>query len=301
MPIAPSYPPSVPNATDLFGAKTKMLARFCEEPTWSAFNPSICYTEEHGYLVLLRSSNGWLIDHRPEYQVDTGEELNTADSYENPSEWYQAAFINSVLGSEKDFRNRMFLAKLNTNTLNLSHIREVDLTQAYKLAPVPLKRGIEDGRIYHDGKTLRISATVFETRHIDVARVCSVALEIDEDGTPRGTSFELFDSPVDKGTVEKNWMPVHRPSLYNPDDVTFDYLYSAGQTYTIDDHKVHNVGGPNLYVRGGSQLIGLENGTMLAIIHQCVSTESIRFASLVKEPLFRRRYVHRFIQYDEKG
>ena len=301
MPITPSYPESVPNATDLFGAKTKQLARFCEEPAWSAYNPSICYTEEHGYLVLLRSSNGWLRDHRPDYQVEVGDELTTGDSYETPSEWYQASYIDSVLGTEKYFKNRMFLAHLNTKTLNLSYLKEVDLSQAYKLAPAKLLRGIEDGRLYHDGETLRISATIFETGHIDVARICSIALEIDEDGTTRGTSFEMFDSPVDADTVEKNWMPVHRPSLSNPDDITFDYLYSSGSTYTIKDHSLHTVGGPRVSVRGGSQLIGLENGTMLGIVHQCVSAEYIRFANITKEPLFRRRYVHRFMQYDEKG
>lgn len=297
----PSYPASVPNATDLFGAKTKQLARFCEEPAWSAYNPSICYTEEHGYLVLLRSSNGWLRDHRPEEQVEAGQELTTSDSYETPGEWYQASYINSVLGTEKHFRNRMFLAHLNTKTLNLSYLKEVDLTEAYKLAPAKLTRGIEDGRIYYDGEKLRISATVFEMDHIPVARICSVALEIDEDGTPRGTSFDMFDSPINEDTVEKNWMPVHRPSLSNPEDVTFDYLYSSGKTYTIADRTLHNVGGPEIPVRGGSQLIGLENGTLLSIVHQCVSAEYIRFASLTKEPLFRRRYVHRFVQYDEQG
>ena len=104
-----SIPTSVPTAGDLFDAKTKQLARFCEEPAWSAYNPSICYTEEHGYLVLLRSSNGWLRDHRAEYQVETGEELTTDDSYENPSEWYQASYIDSVLGTEKHLRIECFL------------------------------------------------------------------------------------------------------------------------------------------------------------------------------------------------
>jgi predicted GH43/DUF377 family glycosyl hydrolase len=296
-----TIPLSVPNAEDLFGAKTKQLARFCEEPVWSAFNPSICYTEEHGYLVLLRSANGFLRDHREEWQAPIGEELNTQDSYETPSEWYANAYINATLGSEKLFRNRMFIAHLNTKTLNLSYLREVDLTEAYRQAPVTLIRGIEDGRLYHDGKTLRISATVFENGVVNVARICSIALEIDEDGTARGVSFDMFDSPKNEDTIEKNWMPVHRTSLYNPDDVKFDYLYESTKTYTIEGRELTDVGGFNLPVRGGSQLIGLENGTMLGIIHQTVSAEYIRFASLTRESLLRRRYVHRFIQYDSDG
>lgn len=296
-----SIPESVPNASDLFGAKIKQIARFCEEPEWSAYNPSICHTEEHGYLVLLRSSNGWLRDHRPDWQPLLGEELTTGDSYETPGEWYQASYINSVLGTEGKFRNRMFIGTLNPSTLTLSKIKEVDLTQAYKNFHVDLFRGIEDGRLYHDGSTLRISATIWESGKIPVARICSLPLDMSS-GSPVGGDIEMFDSPVSEDTVEKNWMPVHRTSLYNEKDIAFDYIYNSGQTFTIETKELNEVGGPiPPRVRGGGQLIGLENGTMLGIIHQCVSAEYIRFANLTQEPLFRRRYVHRFMQYNEQG
>ena len=296
-----SIPESVPNVSDLFGAKVKQIARFCEEPEWTAYNPSICYTEEYGYLVLLRSSNGWLRDHRSECQPELGEELTTQDSYENPGEWYQQSYINSVLGSEGKFRNRMFIGTLNPSTLTLSKIKEVDLTQAYKNFHVDLFRGIEDGRLYHDGNTLRISATIWESGKIPVARICNLPLDMSS-GNPVAGDIEMFDSPVDEDTVEKNWMPVHRTSLYNEKDIAFDYIYNPGQTYNIETRELTNVGGPTpSRVRGGGQLIGLENGTMLGIIHQCVSAEYIRFANLSQEPLFRRRYVHRFMQYNEQG
>jgi predicted GH43/DUF377 family glycosyl hydrolase len=296
-----SIPESVPNASDLFGAKIKQIARFCEEPEWTAYNPSICYTEEHGYLVLLRSSNGWLRDHRKEWQTELGEELTTQDSYETPGEWYQAAYINSVLGTEKSFRNRLFIGTLNPSTLTLSKIKEVDLTQAYKKFHVDIFRGIEDGRLYHDGNTFRISATIWESEKIPVARMCNLPLDMSS-GKPVAGDIEMFDSPVDEDTVEKNWMPVHRTSLYNEKDIAFDYIYNPGQTFTIKTKELTNVGGPTpSRVRGGGQLIGLENGTMLGIIHQCVSAEYIRFANLSQEPLFRRRYVHRFMQYNEQG
>jgi hypothetical protein len=195
----------------------------------------------------------------------------------------------------------MFIAKLNPTTLKLGKIEEVDLSESYKNFHLELNRGIEDGRLYHDGKTLRISAVIFEEKTISVARICSLALDMSS-GSPKGGDIEVFDSPVNEDTVEKNWMPVHRPSLYNPDDVNFDYLYRAGKTFTVSDKTVTDVGGLDLgSIRGGSQLIGLENGTMLGIVHQCVSAEYIRFASLTKEALFRRRYVHRFMQYDENG
>jgi predicted GH43/DUF377 family glycosyl hydrolase len=288
----------IPTATDLFGAKVKQLARFCVEPVWSAYNPSICYTEEHGFLVLLRSSNGYLKDHREDWQAPVGEELNTPDSYVDPSEWYANAYINAQLGSEKLFRNRMFIAKFNPSNLTLGKIEEIDLTAAYNSFPVFLTRGIEDGRLYHNGKGLRISATIFESGKIGVARMCNLDLDLFEE-VPKSTTLEMFDSPVSEGTVEKNWMPVHKQGINSTID--FDYIYNSGKTYTIADHSVEDVGGYDLPIRGGSQLVELENGTFLAVIHQTVSAEAIRFANIQKEPLFRRRYAHRFIQYNDKG
>jgi hypothetical protein len=249
---------------------------------------------------LLRSSNGWLRDHRKEWQPELGEELTTADSYENPGEWYQQSYINSVLGSEGKFRNRMFIGTLNPSTLTLSKIKEVDLTESYETFPVELFRGIEDGRLYPDGNTLRISATIWESGKIPVARICNLPLDMSS-GKPVGGEIQMFNSPIDTDTVEKNWMPVHRTSLFNEKDVAFDYIYSSGQTFNIETRELNEVGGPTPKVRGGGQLIGLENGTMLGIIHQCVSAEYIRFANLKDEPLFRRRYVHRFMQYKEQG
>jgi len=298
------YPKNIPTIVDLLGAKIKQIARFCDEPVWSAFNPSVCYTEEHGYLVLFRSANAVLKDHRPEWQTPLGEELTTADSYDEPSEWYVNAYINAQLGSEKLFQNKMFIAKLNPTTLTISNMQEVDLSGTYakfeEETGIKLFRGIEDGRLYHDGKTLRISANIFEFDKIPVAKMCNLTLDISS-GKPVGGTMTVIESPIHHGTVEKNWMPVNRPSLTNSDDVSFDYIYSCSKTFNLEGQELKTIGGYDLPIRGGSQVIGLDNGTMLAIIHQTVTTETIRFASLTKETLIRRRYVHRFIQFNEKG
>lgn len=292
----------IPTATELLGAKVVQLARFTEEPIWSAFNPSICYTEEHGYLVLIRSSNGILRDHREEWQESVGKELETQDSFLTPSEWYQNVYTSPEWGSDLKYHNRLFLAKLNPTTLTLSDLKEVDLFEAYSKAPVEVKRGVEDGRLYSDGKDLRVSATFFESpAYLGVTRICNMKLDLSGE-TPKATTLDIFDTPMEnKDTVEKNWMPVHKPSLFNPSEITFDYLYKSGYTYNIDENKLNHVGGLELNTRGGSQLIGLENGTMLGIIHHTVSDERIRFANITKPALYKRRYSHRFIQYDEQG
>jgi hypothetical protein len=205
-------------------------------------------------------------------------------------------------GSDLKYKNKMFLAKLNTKTMTLFDLKEIDLSEAYAQAPVEVKRGVEDGRLYFDGKDLRISATFFESpAYLGVTRICSMKLDILDD-TPKATTLDIFDTPTgDPGVVEKNWMPVNRSGLYNPNDIKFDYIYNSGYTFNIDGRLTNHVGGPELKVRGGSQLVGLENGTMLAVIHHTVSDERIRFANITKPSLYRRRYSHRFIQYDEQG
>ena len=109
----------------------------------------------------------------------------------------------------------------------------------------------------------------------------------------------LFRSPRGENIVEKNWMPVQKPSLFTA--VDFDFLYDSGFTYSTETNEITEVDGPKLPVRGGSQLVGLENGTMLAITHQTITSDYMRFANIQKPPIMRRRYVHRFIQYSSNG
>jgi len=300
LPVNPEDLRSIPTVSEMLGGKVSQLARYCEEPLWTAFNPSVCYTEEHGYLVILRSTNGGLKDHRKEWQTELGEELTSPDTYNTPSEYYVDVFVDGTYGSEKLYRNRMFIANLNPTTLKLSKIREVDLSEAYATVPYPVTYGIEDGRIYNAEDGLRISATFYDPKNSPITKICSMKLDL-TGKTPKTTSLDIFESPRGENVNEKNWMPVDRLSLYNPNDINFDYLYKPTQIYNIEDRKIINVGGVDLPISGSSQLIGLENGTLLGIIHQRDLVQKMRFIQITKPDVYRRCYSHRFVQFDEQG
>ncbi len=292
----------LPFADELFSGKTRMLARYSDSTAWSAFNPSITFSqEENAFLVLIRSANGYLEDHRPEFQTAYGSELESPDSYLEPNEWQVSAKLSALWNGQPYYRNRMFLAKLDAKKLSLGSMHEVDLSQTEDAAPVNIKRGIEDGRLYHDGESLKISATAFETHFIPLARICNFDLHLPSLDKPYTSGFEMFDSPRGKDIVEKNWMPVDKGLIVDGKRPKFDYIYDCGMTYTIATREMKEVGGFKLPLRGGSQLIPLEDGTFLAIMHQVVTQEYMRFAVLNKSPLMKRRYAHRFVQFSAEG
>lgn len=291
----------IPTADELFDGKTRMLARYSDSTGWNAFNPSITFSQDYGFIVLLRSANGYLEDHRPEFQTAIGAELESQDSYLNPNEWQVSAKLTALWEGQPRYRNRMFLAKLDARKLLLGSMHEVDLSQTEAAAPVQIKRGIEDGRLYNDGTSLRISATAFETHHIPFARICNFELSIPSFEKPFTSGFDLFDSPRGKDVVEKNWMPVEKAFIPEKKRPKFDYIYDCGMTYTIATNEMKEVGGFKLPLRGGSQLIPMEDGTFIAIMHQVVTQEYMRFSDIKKSPLMKRRYAHRFVEFSAEG
>ena len=291
----------IPTADELFDGKTRMLARYSDSTGWNAFNPSITYSQDYGFIVLLRSANGYLEDHRKEFQTAIGAELESNDSYLEPNEWQVSAKLTALWDGQPRYRNRMYLAKLDARKLLLGSMHEVDLSATEAAAPVQIKRGIEDGRLYHDGDGLRISATAFETHHIPYARICNFELNLPSFEKPATSGFELFESPRGTDIVEKNWMPVEKAFIPEKSRPKFDYIYDCGFTYTIATNEIKDVGGFKLPLRGGSQLIPMEDGTFLAVMHQVVTQEYMRFTDINKSPLMKRRYAHRFVQFSAKG
>lgn len=294
---------AIPTADSLYDGKTKMLARFTDSTGWSAFNPSITCTPELGYIVSLRSSNNYMQDHRPERRTEYGKEIEGPDSFVDPNEWEGLGSYTSLWNGQPVYRNRFFLAKLDVKKLMLGSINEVDVSKTEEAAkPVNLARGLEDGRIYHDGNSLRASFTAFEPNiYPHAARIANVRLDIPSFDKAYISEFNLFDSPKDTDTVEKNWMPVDKGLIPSDERPDWDYIYETGATYTIATRKMEKVGGYDLPLRGGSQLVRTPDGDYLAIMHQVVSAETMRFADIKKSPLARRRYTHRFVLFNKKG
>ena len=292
---------SIPQASDIFNLRVHALARFTDSTGWTAFNPSITYSPEHGYLVLIRSANYILQDHRKERNMAIGREIESPDSFEDPNEWDGLGMFTAPWNGGNHFRNRMFIAKLDTKKLVIGSLHEIDTSQSEAAAPVQIKRGLEDGRIYYDGESLRISCTAFEYYFVPYARICNIKLNLTSLDKAYTTEFNMFESPRGADVVEKNWMPVEKGLMSAESRPKWDYIYDAGKTYTIATNSMQEVGGFDVPLRGGSQLVPLEDGTFLAITHQVFEVSFMRSSDIKKPIISRRRYGHRFVQYTADG
>jgi len=293
---------SIPSADSLFSGKTKMLARFSDSTGWSAFNPSISSTPELGYFVLLRSANNYMQDHREERRTEYGEEISGPDSLVDPNEWEGLGTYTSLWNGQPKYRNKMFLAKFDPKKLVLGSLHEVDVSATESAAPTPLTRGLEDGRVYFDGESLRVSCTAFEPNTPPhAARIANVRLDVPSFDKPAISEFNLFPTPNEPERPEKNWMPVEKGLLPEDSRPSWDYIYETGTTFTIATQEFTKVGGPEIPVRGGSQLVPTPEGTFIAIVHQVPTNEFMRFSNIQKSPLAKRRYLHRFVEFNQKG
>ena len=289
-------------ADELFDGKTRMLSRFTDSTGWSAFNPSISSTPDLGYVVLFRSANSYMQDHREERRTEYGHEIEGPDSFVDPNEWEGYGTYTSLWEEKPQYRNRMFLAKFDPKKLSVGLMHEIDTSATESVAPVPLKRGLEDGRLYHDGESLRISCTAFEPNHPPyAARIANVRLDVPSFDKPAVSGFDLFDSPKSLQTIEKNWMPIEKGNIPEDERPSWDYIYETGAVYTIATREMKRVGGFELPLRGGSQLVRTPEGTYLAVMHQLISNEFMRFSDIKKSPLAKRRYAHRFVEFNADG
>jgi len=99
--------------------------------------------------------------------------------------------------------------------------------------------------------------------------------------------------------VEKNWMPT---SDHNE---KFDYVYSGTSIYSELKGIVKVRSWPNLEksLRGGTQLIVLNSGDYLAVVHETdnnyVERYSPKFFGIKR--LNFRKYFHRFARYTSDG
>jgi hypothetical protein len=242
-------------------------------------------------------------DHRAERRTEYGEELSGADSLEDPNEWEGWGTYSSLWNGKPQYHNKMFLAKLDVKKLLIGSLAEVNTSASESAAPVPITRGLEDGRVYHDGESLRVSCTAFEPNQPPhAARIANVRLDIPSFSKPAVSEFNLFPTLDDPARPEKNWMPVDKGSISEDERPKWDYIYKTGMTFTIKGNKFDDVGGFDIpALRGGSQLVRMPDGTYLAIMHQVITNDFMRFANITQSPLARRRYTHRFVQFDEKG
>lgn len=252
-----------PTFEDL-GGKITQIRRYADnsDTNWSAFNCSVLKTNENEYWMAFRSSN---------YKI-----LTTG---------------SPTLTTESKIRNKLFLVKLIPETWQFDEttLKEINLHNIKS----GIKRNIEDARLFWDGNNYCLSATFLEI-DCPTARVCKVTLESLETAKP--IKIEIYRSFT--GAVEKNWMPIHKVSHQKDSKTDFiyksDFLYSDGEFLPIEAPKTTR------QFRGGSQVIPLEDGTSISVIHELY----YKIYPYMNPATFAhyqsiRHYTHRFIRYDK--
>ncbi len=253
-----------------FGGEAFQIRRYAIEgsPLWSAFNPSIAKTENGEYWCVFRASNYYFTK---EYAIS--------------------------LTVGKKVYNRMFIGRLSPTTLLFDEttIKEIDTRSIRN----DIERGIEDARLYFDGKQWCISATFLEAS-VPVARICKIQIKSLEN--PEVSSIDIYPAPEEK-RVEKNWMPINqKPTLLKPKD---EYLYDTNTFYSKGKHKNLNESLPealraNLsHFRGGSQVIPIGDSTQICVIHEVYEKTIYGFSpTTFTNQRQIRRYSHRFLRLD---
>lgn len=249
------------------GVNVHQIKRYAEIDStwWSAFNPSIQTDHDGNLWVAFRSSNYYFTD-------DYGTNLTVG---------------NKV-------KNRMFIGRLDPTTLlfESNTLKEIDM-QAINSG---LVRGLEDPRLFYDGKDWCISATILEV-FVPIAKICVIRLKSLED--PEIKSLDILLN-LDPDRVEKNWMPIHK--VGHAANTHFDFMYDS-HTLTSKNKFTYLPENPlTRTFRGGSQIIPLDDGTNLAVIHEAreelIQTKRVTVMFTVSKRV--RNYTHRFVLLDNE-
>lgn len=259
---------NTPSFSDL-GGEIWRIRRFADESDkrWSAFNPSIAYSPEQGYVVMFRSSNYFL-------DPKMGNAVPTIDSR---------------------IRNRLWIANLSDDFQVIeSTMREVKFPDP----EIEFKRGVEDARLYWRDGGWEFSAGLIEQisdmkPRLAVFRINTFKL----DGEVGSFRTLLGDGELQK--VEKNWMPTYE---INPN---FDFIYGPNAIYKhgVGPIKVREMVPEISGLRGGSPLWLLDSNEYLTILHKCKTTLVTRYNPRLfgVETVKVRSYVHCFAKYNYKG
>lgn len=258
-------PENVKKWEELSGIAPWRILRFpdLDDPRWSAFNPSIAFSDVLGYWILFRSSNYFL-------------DPTTASAV--------------LTTNENRVRTRLWMAKLDETMINLveDSITELD----YSTAGIDFKRGPEDGRLYWVDNGWEFTAGLLEPS-VPLPRIARFKIiESKVELMSIYTAGELYD-------IEKNWVGTTDASgnfeyIYNPVSVYVD---------SVGPKKVRDVSDGIRHVRGGTQLIPLPSGEYLSVIHEAVVKEKYIYIPrhFAYKTVRVRKYFHKFAKYDNNG
>lgn len=224
---------------------------------FSSFNPTIIKWREK-ILVLVRHSNYVIVNGR------------------------------YIINDPKRIIHTKYSACIYDIDLCLTEIRFLE-NEYYEKSQFPAD-GIEDIRLYYEGTQLMGSGTIRNLMpYYDKAKIAKVKIDLDNN---RVSVPEILSSPYPGERHEKNWMPILGS---NP----IKWLYSCGEngrttliaetnntTYVCSENPAPEI---SRNFRGGSQLVTLQDGNLLCIIHEvCIFSNGVR------------NYVHRFVLFNNE-
>jgi hypothetical protein len=233
----------------------------------SSFNPSIAEVPgEHTYAIV-RSSN-YRIDAQGRYVINDDQLTGSSQTI--------ISTVNHLL-------------RLDHRTLEVQDLQRIHDDDHREDSPFPV-RGHEDCRLYFDDVFgWAYTATVRDrSGELGMAQMIRTVLEI------RGAKAYRTRLLSDQRRHEKNWMPW--PSGWSEGP---GYVYSVSPTVIIDpffenprrDRAIMRAA-PHLlrHARGGTQVVHLDRGRWLCLVHESVSFDN-----------GHRVYLHRFVAFDHDG
>jgi hypothetical protein len=193
--MARELPFDMPYIEDFGGVTRQLLIRpEMNVKEWSALNPSIGYSEQDGYLMLIRSSN---------YLIDP----------------VSREFIIQTSG---DIRSRTWICRLDPKDWSVHDLREIHIVDG---PSVP--RGIEDCRLFWRDGTWYMHGVMLERAHTVPARVAAYQLDLEEN---TAYFIEKHEGP-DVNRAEKNWMTTfndanpHFDFIYSPTGIVKNHRF----------------------------------------------------------------------------
>lgn len=231
----------------------------CGIEGWSTFNPTV-ETSGGRIFVIVRSSNYWIVDGRYEMPPDDAGVIKTRNIFcemNRDLSVFTSAFIDEPGYAKSDF--------------------PVDGLEDVRLNRAPAMSG-----------PWMVSATVRNVAGLDGnARIGTAVLDASGE-SPVLRDFAVLPEPI-PGRHEKNWMPIAGIR---------EWVYAAwedGRVATVrevDGKWVIDSRGPSPWIargfRGGSQLVRLNDGTRLCVVHEVAVDDG------------KRIYEHRFVRFDEE-
>lgn len=244
------------------GGKSWGVLRLPDESDkkWSAFNPSISRNPNGELRMTVRSSNYIYTNNSKNFSLTVGGKIT----------------------------NRLWFCDVDEKTLEIYNLRELTIN-----SPLPLRRGVEDARLYWRNNRWEMTGVILET-HTPKARIWTFWIDIDNNVA---NFIEALEGPYPE-RIEKNWLPTSG----EPTD-KFDFIYNTVSVYKDGQlQRFKDASEEYLQIRGGSPLI--RDGDFYISVTHRVEQESYyeyNTATFGMGTKHVRSYYHQFVKWTLDG